>query len=379
MSILSLVKNFINYSIEKRLSEKTQSKLLMISKKLSVMPSSKHDCVKYQDYWKQLQGKVNCLYPEVFSRINGIQSLKYIPEDVYYNKVEPILNNRAYAAAYSDKNFYERYLGDYKGLFPQTLLRVINGVLTNEYYTRLSFNDASVLLTGLEGSYIFKPTTETSGGANVTIIKVAGKQVTVFGKVVNADDFLRMIMSKYSTGCVVQEQITQDIWFDKFNKTSLNTVRLFTYRSVVNEDVHPLHAVLRFGREGSIVDNQASGGLSCGINESGLLNDFAVDKYGNVKVLKDMLGTTVHKAVPSFSDMCILAKKIAPRYYYQRLLGFDFCLDSGGKVRLLEINCKNLETNFLQMNRGPLFGEYTDEIIEYCSKNRKYIQLGIYI
>lgn len=83
----------------------------------------------------------------------------------------------------------------------------------------------------------------------------------------------------------------------------------------------------------------------------------------------------IQKEIPGFSIMKENACLIAKKYFYQRLLGFDFCFTNNNEVKLLEINCKNIETNFLQMSNGPLFGEFTDEIIEYCLKNKKSIVL----
>jgi hypothetical protein len=46
-------------------------------------------------------------------------------------------------------------------------------------------------------------------------------------------------------------------------------------------------------------------------------------------------------------------------------------VDITNQVKLIEINNNNNEINFYQMNRGPLFGKYTQEIINYCQKSRK--------
>ncbi|MCK7537993.1 MAG: hypothetical protein MZV63_47075 [Marinilabiliales bacterium] len=68
-------------------------------------------------------------------------------------------------------------------------------------------------------------------------------------------------------------------FFARFNESSLNTVRILTYRSVRNEDVFVLHRLLRAGRRGSVVDNQASGGIACAIDNDGLMA-LGIDKSG---------------------------------------------------------------------------------------------------
>jgi hypothetical protein len=61
------------------------------------------------------------------------------------------------------------------------------------------------------------------------------------------------------------------------------------------------------------------------------------------------------------------------------LLGFDFCVTENNEIKLLEINCKNIEINFLQMNNGPLFGEYSKEIIDYCLHTKKNVVIDFHI
>ena len=68
--------------------------------------------------------------------------------------------------------------------------------------------------------------------------------------------------------------------------------------------------------------------------------------------------------------MIDIAKKIAKLNYYSRLLGIDLGMDNNGRIRIIEINSVNNEINFYQMNNGPLFGDYTKEIIDYCKKNQ---------
>jgi hypothetical protein len=56
-------------------------------------------------------------------------------------------------------------------------------------------------------------------------------------------------------------------------------------------------------------------------------------------------------------------------------LGFDVCLDHNGDIKLLEVNNMNNEINFYQMNNGPLFGLFTDEVLRFLTTNLKTIML----
>ena len=328
---------------------------------------------EYYQLWKPLCKSASILYPGIYAKTSGLVSSVYTPENVYYNSIELILNNKAFTSAYADKNFYEEHLPQFRDVFPDTILRGINRALYDNNYHQI--NDVKVLSEIIpEGiPCILKPSIETSGGANLSIMERNGNDYLINNKSLSLSNFVSFLNNQYALSFVLQEKITQHPWFAAFNKSSVNTIRLFTYRSVKSNIIYPLHTIIRFGKEGSLVDNQAAGGLSCGIDSNGCLKYFAVDKYGkryeNIPAVKERAGENV----PALDRMKELAIKIAPKYPYHRLMGFDFCLDANNQVRLLEINCKNIETNFLQMNNGPLFGDFTKEIVDYCIQNKRSI------
>jgi hypothetical protein len=133
------------------------------------------------------------------------------------------------------------------------------------------------------------------------------------------------------------------------------------------------------GRKGSITDNQSGGGISCGVN-NGRLNDFAVDKEGNIYSHIDeekSLSFECVKDVYKYDEIIKKAQEVAKHFYYHRILSCDFCVDENDTIRLIEINNEDMEINFLQMNNGPLFAEYTDEVIEYCRNNPKRRKLRV--
>lgn len=374
-----MIKKIINVVWESWVNYLYNTKLRKIANNLDCSSTNKHLETEYKRKWKKISRNCHLLYPRCFSSINNIYSADYVPENIYYNKIEPVLNNKAYALAYSDKNFYERYLNNYKHIFPKAFLRGINGVLFDHEFNKIISKEEAFHFLDSRDDFILKPATETSGGANVVLIGEKNNAICINNKPLTKSELFSQLMNRYNGSFVIQERVSQHEWFKDFNHTSLNTVRIFTYRSVSDEKVHALHAVVRFGKEGSLVDNQASGGLSCGVNSIGLLNSFAVDKYGKKYDNLPCILSKANNGVVEISKMKRFACEIASYYHYQRLLGFDFCCDKTGEIYLLEINCKNLETNFLQMNNGPLFGVFTEEIIDFCRKNRKSLVFDFYI
>lgn len=334
---------------------------------------------RYREKWTRLGGRPWKAYLQIYGAVSGIWSEDYVPENIYYGRIEPTLNRKDFALAYADKNFYERYLPENRCLFPIVRLRGINGKVYDPKYRLIE--EPSAFLDSLEegGELILKPASESSGGKNVSLVKVGGGCFNIGGEAFNTSHFIRYLTVRYRNNFVLQDRIAQHPFYARFNPESVNTVRIYTYRSVRDESVHAIQAVLRFGQAGILVDNQAAGGRSIGINSSGMLNAFSVDKWGCVNQEVAARENSDPSPVPGFEQMIDEAKGIAGKYYFHRLLGFDFCYTATKEVKLLEINCKNIEINFLQMNNGPLFGLFTDEVIEYCLHNPKTVILDFHI
>ena len=166
-----------------------------------------------------------------------------------------------------------------------------------------------------------------------------------------------------------QEYIRQHKYCALFNENSLNTVRINTYRSVINEEIIIMETFLRMGGKDSLVDNLNAGGLMVRIFPDGKIQDFALDKNGKRANSSHPKGGLIFSEigpVPHFYQICEMAKKISKNYHYFRILGFDFCIQEDGKIRLIEINFSGIGEN--QILCGSLFGDYTDEVIDYCLK-----------
>lgn len=322
--------------------------------------------------WRRLTRFPSTRYCRLYSSISGIASPLYVPENIYYIAIEPVLNNKAFTGAYCDKNFYERYLPSFKGVFPYTILRGINGVITDKDYRPIALEE-TVSHVSAGSSYILKPAVGSSGGKDILLLHYDGREFTSGSESFSPGRFIKLLGERYENSFLLQQKISQHPWFAAFNSSSLNTVRVVTYREMNSNTIVPLQAVLRFGREGSVVDNLASGGLACGVSGYGQPGNFAVDKWGNRYDDNSTLKKVGGEAVPCFEKMQDLANAIAASYPYHRLLAFDMTLDSAGKVRLLEVNGKNIEINFIQMTNGPLFREFTEEVIEYCRYGRRSV------
>ncbi|NCC74446.1 MAG: hypothetical protein EOM06_13775, partial [Sphingobacteriia bacterium] len=269
--------------------------------------------------------------------------------------------------AYCDKNNYHHLLPQH--LLPKVYLRNIEGVLYDQNYKLINNQSAFDHLPQVDNSrIILKKALDSGGGRQVELFVMRNGIYADINSNILSLDYLN---NHFADNYLVQEYIIQQPYFQRFNDSSVNTVRIFTYRSVNTNEIIILQSVLRIGKPGAIVDNQASGGIAVGIGAGGTLNGFAVNKKG--ERINSVNGITFNsiEPIPMFQEMNEIAISIAKKFVYHRLLGFDFCIDNEGLIKLIEVNNKNNEINFYQMSNGPLFREYTNEIIDYCKLQKR--------
>ncbi len=321
---------------------------------------------KHVQLWKTLQRRVNTDWLDVYSAVSGRPDHRYVPEDIYYTEIEPRLNNKLFSKAWTDKNSYELIIGG-RVKRPEVVLRCINGVLYTPDFTASGrpeqypgfpqeFNGETLVI---------KPTMDSGGGKAVRVVKVTDAGLEINPPAPGVTTFSGLF-SLYGGNFIIQKYIRQHPWFARFNESSLNTIRVLTYRSISDEKVHVLHRLLRAGRPGSVVDNQSSGGIACAVDADGRLMTYGIDKSGTRHTGTQSIGFSEAGEMPFMKEITAAALEVASCYRYSRLLGLDFAVNAEGEVILIEVNDSNNEINFFQMSSGPLFGEFTGEVAEGC-------------
>lgn len=323
----------------------------------------------YKDHlekWRRFDKYLTGEWLAAYSRVNGNYSPDYVPESIYYSYLEPILNDYEHCISYSDKNFYDLMYRE--ELFPSTLIRNIDqSYYDRDYKPVSSFDDHLNNLKSDHAEIILKPSIESGGGVNVMLFKLKDDKYLCSDKKDILDEVF--LDSKYKSNFVIQEKLNSHPDLSKFNPSSVNTIRVLTYRSVVTNEIIILNSVLRVGGEGAVVDNSRAGGVAIGVDSNGRLNSFATDKNGMKAMQLNDHDLSDDYCIPSFDEILQLSKTIARKNIHHRLLGLDMVVLDNNEVKCIEVNNKGNEINFFQFNNGPLFNEYTDEIIEHCSKN----------
>lgn len=190
---------------------------------------------------------------------------------------------------------------------------------------------------------------------------------------------LDRLKKAYGNDFIIQEFLDQSDYLKQFNPTSVNTIRMNTYRDVKTGEIHILGAVLRIGQKDAVVDNATAGGVFVGIDDEGKLGDTAFDHHG--KRYKELNGIKFNNAsyyIPNYQACKDLAIKTSLRIPHMSLFAHDIALDRNNTPILIEVNTHCLTSYFLQTTSKPLFGEYANDIVEYCLKFKNRVGFGYY-
>lgn len=343
-------------------------------KLLTQYPHKKfHSEKEYVSLWKPLQKAPDLSSYRLFAQYIGEQA-EIVPEDILSGIIQPLLNPIKYRPFYQDKNSFDIILG--VGATPKTLLRSMDGIFLDKDYRKVEIlNQTLEDILKSEKKVFLKPSVDSSSGKGVV-----GFEKGLDGIFYSIDSY-QILNSEYllkyqldNPDFILQRALTQHPKIALFNPSSVNTIRIATYRSVVDNKTHFLRAIIRIGKIGSFVDNAHAGGLFVGIDDKGKLGKYACDQYGNrYDEFNGINFRTNDYYIPNFSRIINFAEEIASKVLHARLLAQDICLEENGNPKIVEFNIRAFSAWLFQFTSGTAFGDYTQEIIDYCAKRKSSI------
>lgn len=320
-------------------------------KKLTSGPElTKEQEREIRKYYKDLLGiKVSLEWHRYFYKRTGRYSPKYIPTDLYYSSLIEKFNRYPFNEAYTDKNLTDRLLTGIRQ--PETILKNTKGYyyLGNEPVSR----EAAIEACRNLGEAIIKPTF-TAHGEGVKKISVHEGVTSVKGMSVE------QLFDSYNPNFMIQKVIHQHPDMAALNPSSVNTIRILTYRSGM--EILVLYTVIRIGRKGFDVDNETAGGISTKINPDGTLCKYAFGAIGDEYVEKTDSGVVLEGySIPSYQAAVEAVKN--QHYYIPHfdLIGWDIAIEEDGQPVLIEWNTW---PELSQSANGPAFGEYTERVLK---------------
>lgn len=354
MNIESTISNQIKRlirKIRKNHSYKRNDKVIINNmKKLPVKRKlTKEQKKEIQDFYKSIIGKEVTLYShEYFYSRTGFYSKEYIPKSLYHVELFPKANVVPYREAYANKNMIDVLFPNVK--HAHTILKRMNGYFYFENKP-VSKAEAIELCSNLTNA-IIKPVLDHSGHG-VNGLEVQNGKTNIDGL------SIEQLFDKYGEDFQIQERLKQHAKMNLLNATSVNTIRILTYRS--DMEVLLIYSVVRIGRKGQVIDNQSAGGISTIIGEDGKLGKYAFGGFSEEKVEKTDSGTILDGfEIPSYSEAIEMVKQLHYQLPYFKLIGWDIAIDEEGDPVIIEWNT---EPGLSQSAYGPGFGKYTERIL----------------
>lgn len=302
-----------------------------------------------QDFYKSIIGKKVPTYGhEYFYSRTGHFSKEYVPGNIYQCEILPKANDFQLKAAYGDKNMCDLIFPDEN--LAHTILKNMNGYY---YYEgrAVSEDEAIMLCSNLE-NVIIKPSRE-SKGHGVQLFSSKEGVTDLEGKTIV------QLFKRYKENFLIQKKVHQHRDMAALNPTSLNTLRILSYRSGM--EVLIIYSVVRIGRKGQVIDNQCSGGISTTICDDGKLGKFAFGGYSEDNIDKTDTGIVLEGyQLPSYDKAIDMVKRMHLKLPFFNIVGWDVAIQEDGEPILIEFNTR---PGLSQSAFKSGMGKYTERII----------------
>lgn len=289
--------------------------------------------------------------------------VRFIPDDIFAGYIDPYLNNREIEPGIADKNYFDMYLNGFK--MPKTYVRLINGIFEDKDYNIISKDKVVEILLNAK-KFTVKPSMSSYGGKNVKFFENVTKQ-----------ELVEFLNKNSINNLIFQETIEQHHSTAIIHPKSLNTIRIMTL--IIDNDVKILPCAFRMGVGDSRVDNASLGGIYCKILDDGTLSNFAYDALGHEFDKHPDGGKFSSVKINCLDNIKALVKNAAQRFPHFRLIGWDIGINKDEEPVIIEANLTMSGLDVIETICGPVFGEYTDKVLEEVFKNprRREISMDI--
>ncbi len=333
------------------LEKRYERKIIKAMQLCPMIPLSKGQESDIKAFFRKNLGReIPTYWHEYLYSRNGFYSEKYIPASVYFSSIVYRLNNYRFGPAYADKGFYDTLFVDVNR--PHTFVKNVNGFFYDNQKS-ISKEEALIRCQNLEGAVI-KPTIFGQWGRGVEVFHVENGFIPELAFTVEE------LLANYKENFIIQSKIEQHPDLAVLNPSSVNTIRVLSYRS--SNEVVILYAVIRIGRLGKSVDNETAGGIKADIDLStGRIKGIAFGSPPEKDMSQTDSGVLVNNyLIPSFPRILDFVKDLHQRLPYYRLVGWDISVDNNGNPVMIEWN---RAAELSQVAHGPAFGDYTEEIL----------------
>lgn len=300
-------------------------------------------------FWAKYGMKPEKFWYQYFGRREKKFDPRYIPDDFFIRYLMPFFNDWKYSYTLGSKTYASLILPD---LDQPTLYLRYNGGFFIDGEGGMVPADQAVNALPLGEKMIFKPDQGSRG-----------MEIKVFGEETSREDLDQALFTYSKKGdFLVQAFIQQSPQLDRFNPTSINTLRVISF--LFQDQVHILSSILRIGAPHAQVDNFHQGGSSRQIHPDGSLSSCALyaSDY-DYHPVEDQ-----GEIIQGYDQVIHLIKKVHPRFPHLRWLGWDFAIGRDYQPIFIEMNPLAWHN---QGECGPSFGDMTREVLDeyFASKS----------
>lgn len=177
-------------------------------------------------------------------------------------------------------------------------------------------------------------------------------------RIIHASEFTPDLL-KEGSSYIIQPYVKQYKVLHDLYPDSVNTFRVNTFLKK-DGSVSIKYVCLRFGADGSRVDNLTSGGSHLFFNLSGKPDKLSYD-YNLGTEFGDRHKNTGYRysdiKIPMFNEMLEKCKNAHLKFPYVRLIAWDVCIDSTGDPKLIEWNAINPAFYGQEAQWGPFWAD----------------------
>lgn len=321
---------------------------------------------KIREYWSKYVEDFDINFHKFYVNRNGTFDVRYIPDDVYVNIIDPYFNNRELEAASSDKNYLDTRLKGFR--LPKTYVHLINGIFLDKNYNILTKEEAVKIL--INKTFVAKPSILSFGGQNVSFFKKAKKS--------EIEEYLNNLELD---NMIFQEKIVQSETMAYLHEKSLNTLRIMTL--IINDKVYALKPIIRVVTGDNSVGTEGVNELFIGVKDDGTLNDYGFDIFGE-RITEGVDGKLFKNVkIKQLDESIEICKKAALRFPHFRLISWDIAINKKNEPVIIEANLNMGNVDIMQPSVGPVFGDLTETVLDEVFFNKKekrpYFNVDVYM
>jgi len=353
-----LFKRLHGYFIYQFVRSHFRSRSKVLVKNLQCKQLTKSQKKEIKDYYAGFGFKnINTEWHRFYTHVSGKFYKEYIPVGFFINVIEPYLNNNEIGKVLTDKNLLDKLFVNVEQ--PETVTKNINGNFIDSDNISMLMLDQVVEKCKKYSKLIIKPSIESGGGKDIIVFEINKNKTTY--KNMSLEEILKL----YNEDFIVQNFIIQHEEMQKLNPSSVNTLRIQSL--LRNNKVEIIVSYVRIGGKNSFVDNMVAGGVFCNINKEGFLGD-GFNGMGEPFLTSASNVKLKGYRIPNYSNILNEIKKLHIQVPYFRIIAWDIAINKEGKAVLIEYNLRGQGVHS-QFATGPIFGEFTDEILSECKIN----------